>query len=268
MAFPRAVFLAAAAAEAPEADAAQLAAWADRLAELYDGDDGPTPRRYHTGVHVAALIAQLDAGGRAAGKLSVLSRNEWVLAAVVRPFLPTVPKEASPISADLVSPRSASSPAQFHDAIYDAKSSTNEEDSARLYSEFARDVGAAGRGGEDDAVVRVILATKSHAQPPAREGDDDGLAADFALFLDADVSILAAEGDAYWAYADQIHTEYGHMSDEAYCSGRAAVLRKFLARERIFLSQLFYDALEARARANLAAEIAELDAGRLPTTSG
>jgi predicted metal-dependent HD superfamily phosphohydrolase len=44
-----------------------------------------------------------------------------------------------------------------------------------------------------------------------------------------------------------------------YRKGRAAVLKLFLARPRIFLTQLMFEEGETRARANMAAELKELD---------
>jgi predicted metal-dependent HD superfamily phosphohydrolase len=48
------------------------------------------------------------------------------------------------------------------------------------------------------------------------------------------------------------------VPDADYRKGRAAVLRAFLARPRIFLHQLTFEEGEAQARANMAAELGQL----------
>jgi len=65
---------------------------------------------------------------------------------------------------------------------------------------------------------------------------------------------------AYAVYAAQIRAEYAHLAHADYCRGRAAVLRRFLERPRLYFTAAAHDAWEARARANLAREIADLDA--------
>ena len=63
------------------------------------------------------------------------------------------------------------------------------------------------------------------------------------------------------AYAAAIRREYTAVPEAAWRLGRAQVLDRFLARPRLYQTDLFHDRLEAAARANLAAEAAGLRAG-------
>jgi predicted metal-dependent HD superfamily phosphohydrolase len=137
----------------------------------------------------------------------------------------------------------------FHDAIYDATKSDNEAASARLAKLHLGDLGVAF-----ETITRVhtlILATRHGEQPPA---DDP----DMALLVDLDLAILAAAPERYAGYAAGVRREYGHVPDEAFRAGRAKVLVGFLARPRLYATASLAALWEAKARANLTAEIAAL----------
>jgi predicted metal-dependent HD superfamily phosphohydrolase len=129
----------------------------------------------------------------------------------------------------------------FHDAVYDAQRGDNEERSA----DWARSSVLAAGCAADVAqrVAALVLATKSHVAP----ADDP----DTALLLDIDLAILAAAPARFAEYERQVRAEYAHVPDDAFRAGRARVLRGFVERERIYLTDAFHDALEARARTNL-----------------
>ncbi|NNU42511.1 HD domain-containing protein [Ramlibacter montanisoli] len=136
----------------------------------------------------------------------------------------------------------------FHDAVYDPRRADNEERSA----EWAwRAILAAGCG-EDVAqrVQALVLATRTH-EAPAHEPDTQ-------LLVDVDLAILGAAPTRFAESGRQIRTEYAHVPDEAFRAGRARVLSGFLARPRIYATAAFHDALEHRARENLAQALAEL----------
>lgn len=140
--------------------------------------------------------------------------------------------------------------AWFHDAVYDTRKGTNEEESAAL----------AGRALEElrvprptiDLARRLILATKGHEA----EGD----VPDFGLFLDADLSILGAPEETYRAYSEAIRREYAWVPEAAYREGRLKVLTNFLQRGRLYYTGPLARRLEARARRNLAREVQALSA--------
>lgn len=138
----------------------------------------------------------------------------------------------------------------YHDAIYDPRSGTNEADSAGL---LVRE--RAGQEAPDTLALAeaMVRATAGHAVP-------DGLAdaRTCAAFLDLDLGILAAPPAAYDAYAAGVRTEYAHVPDEAWRAGRAAVMSGFAARDRLFLTDALHEAWDARARVNIARELASL----------
>lgn len=157
----------------------------------------------------------------------------------------------------LKDPRAVALSIFFHDIIYDPESKTNEEDSAEVFIKFGEEAKL-----EERLVAKVkayILATKSHEHGPQVQSDPD-----LALFLDFDMAVLGRPLAGYMAYAAQIRQEFLHFPVNGYCEGRAKVLRGFLAMGNVFASAEFRTAREATARANIEAEIAELEAGRVP----
>lgn len=100
-----------------------------------------------------------------------------------------------------------------------------------------------------DAVRRLVLATKAH---------DTGVCPDAPLMVDVDLSILGAAPDRFWEYERQIRAEYAWVDDRVFAVKRAEILESFLTRPRIYSTRDFFDRLETRARANLAASICRL----------
>lgn len=138
--------------------------------------------------------------------------------------------------------------AWFHDAVYRPDRSENEERSATLAERALPELGI------DDArtaeVARLVRLTITHDPAP---GDANG-----ELLCDADLGVLAGTAQEYAAYAAAVRAEYGFVPDEAFRAGRAAVLRQLLALPRLFRTAHGAAHWEAPARANLAAELAEL----------
>lgn len=140
----------------------------------------------------------------------------------------------------------------FHDAVYVAGPSDNEERSARL----ARDVLSAS-GSLDAAEIadieQMILSTKHHQ---ARAG----ASADEATLLDIDMSILAAPRDEYARYARAIHDEWVPVpaSDAAFRIGRLEFLRGTIVAPHIYLTSSARQRWDQAARANIAWEVTEL----------
>lgn len=255
--------------------------WYERLVSMHSV---PT-RHYHTLVHLDEMFGVLDL------------------------LLEKTPYSWDDMSADALLQNSAVRAMQeavaamatfFHDAIYDAVSSTNEEDSADLFKGFAAEL-KSGRTGstppEDvlcslfdlavDTVVGYILATKSHAaSADAAAGHNNGndasgtlknlqryLSKNLSEFLDADMSVLAKDNSAYCVYAGLIRKEYIHVPREVYCEKRAEVLQSFLegsdgeARD-IFRTAKMRGWFEQQARHNLMEEVALLKSGVIPCEHG
>jgi predicted metal-dependent HD superfamily phosphohydrolase len=78
------------------------------------------------------------------------------------------------------------------------------------------------------------------------------------VLCDADLGILAADPDRYAAYTVGVRREYAHVPDADFATGRATVLRALLAKPTLFHTGLARDLWEARARANVEAELARL----------
>ena len=140
----------------------------------------------------------------------------------------------------------------FHDAIYDSRAKDNETRSAAL----AADALAGSVAPERLArIVRMIEATAGH-QVSTDISEEER--ADTALFLDMDLSILGASAQRYAAYEDEVRREYFWVDDATWRARRADFLESFLARERIFSTEVFRREFEPKARANMAASLARL----------
>jgi predicted metal-dependent HD superfamily phosphohydrolase len=136
----------------------------------------------------------------------------------------------------------------FHDVVYDTHASDNEERSADHARRILTRLGLSPELREETA--RLILLTKTHQTTP---DDRDG-----QILLDADLAILGEDEAAYDAYAAAIRREYAWVGEADYRAGRSRVLERFLARPRLYFTEAIFERAEARARANLAREIAVL----------
>jgi len=151
----------------------------------------------------------------------------------------------------------------FHDAVHDGEAGRDEERSAALVAGLlAPAVGLARPAGRDGAltagdvseVARLVLVTTAHDPAP---DDDAG-----ALVSDADLAILGAEPGRYARYAAQVRAEYGHVPDDAFRAGRAAVLDQLAGLPHLFRSPTAARRWAGPAAANLRAERAALTARR------
>ena len=135
----------------------------------------------------------------------------------------------------------------FHDAIYQPFSATNEEDSADWAVRWLSDVGA-----ETDLIGRVkdhILATKTHDNPDQLDGQ---------YMLDIDLAILGTSPDIYDQFEVDVRREYKRVPGFIFRKKRKAILSTFLARDQIYATDHFINALEPQARINLKRAISHL----------
>lgn len=135
----------------------------------------------------------------------------------------------------------------IHDAVDDPRAADNEERSAELAGDWLRNCGAAA--ALVGSVEQLILATKSH---------DARSHADAPLLVDVDLSILGQPPERFWEYERQIREEYAWVTAEVFATKRAEILQKFLARPRIYNTEMFFQKLEVQARINLGASIRQL----------
>ena len=138
--------------------------------------------------------------------------------------------------------------AWFHDAVYDVRSTDNEEQSALLAESAltATDLDAT----RISEVVRLVRLTATHA--PAA-GDANG-----SVLCDADLSILASGPDVYAGYTRAVRVEYAHVPEDDFRRGRSAVLQQLLALPTLFGTARGRREWEPLARANVSRELARL----------
>lgn len=140
-----------------------------------------------------------------------------------------------------------------HDVVYVPGSETNETDSG-VYMR-----GAMSRLGIPVAIIdeteRIIVITKDHK---TTADDIDG-----KLMIDADFAIFASPQEEYDTYARGIWQEYvgsGRVSEDRFKMGRSALIKDWLAQDRIFLVDDIRRDLEPVARRNLEKELTRLAA--------
>lgn len=128
----------------------------------------------------------------------------------------------------------------FHDAVYKVFSSNNELYSANLASEFLRKNSA--KHCFIIEVHRLIMATRHSAIPC----DNDE-----SLLVDIDLSILGCTSEHYDQFEAWVKEEYKLIPSFIYKKKRKEILEGFLARERIYSHEYFFDKFEQSARKNL-----------------
>ncbi len=135
----------------------------------------------------------------------------------------------------------------FHDAVYALRGQDNE---ARSAAWAQAELSTAGV--EAEAIARIhghIMAT-CHAALP--------VGADQQLLVDIDLSILGAPQPRFLEYEEQVRAEYGWVPGFLFRRKRREILLAFLARQPIYATAIVREAIEARARENLAQSIATL----------
>lgn len=163
----------------------------------------------------------------------------WVLRHVARLAAEPATDEALDLHALLLA-------ALYHDIVYDPRALDNEVRSAQLAMAAAAQLGWSP--SRIDLVGRLVMATAGHHATDAHE----------AVLVDADLAILGATPNDYDAYVRGVRSEYAHVGDPEWRAGRSAVLRGFLALPQLFNTATMRADRQARARANLAAELALL----------
>ncbi len=156
------------------------------------------------------------------------------------------------VKSDLADPVAVQAAIYYHDAIYDPTAADNETQSAAL---LRREGDGVLTDTSLEAAVQLIEATARHRPP---EDLDAPALEDAKLFLDMDLSILAAPWPAFCTYEAAIRREYAHVEEADFRVGRRKILEALLQRDRLFLSRRFAPRWEAPARANLRRSLANL----------
>jgi predicted metal-dependent HD superfamily phosphohydrolase len=141
----------------------------------------------------------------------------------------------------------------YHDAVYDPQRSDNEARSAELL------VARASADFEPLAIQRARRLVEATARHEIPADVADGERADAALFLDMDLAILGAPAERFDEYERQIRREYAHVPEEQFRVGRTRVLRTFLARETLFLSDWGRGRFDQAARSNMRRSLDRLE---------
>ena len=179
-----------------------------RLATAYAD---PT-RAYHTAEHIEDCLTLLDASRTLAGNADEVEAAIW-----------------------------------FHDAVYVAARTDNEERSAELARASLRDAQVASEIVER---IRGLVLETGHGTTP--HGPDA------ALLCDIDLSILGRSPEVFDLFERQIRQEYAMVPEPIYRSRRSDILRRFLSRPSIYQTAWFRQRFEDRARANLERLLTEL----------
>lgn len=118
----------------------------------------------------------------------------------------------------------------YHDVVYVPGKGDNEYQSAILAKRALEQLGVPLEMIEE--VQHFIEATSQHKLP-------DDASPDLEFFIDFDLSVLAADREAYHAYLINVRREYGHLSTDQFAGGRGAFLRSMLSQEHIFYTESF-----------------------------
>jgi predicted metal-dependent HD superfamily phosphohydrolase len=135
----------------------------------------------------------------------------------------------------------------FHDVIYDTEVGNNEERSA----DFAIEVMKKALLPDDFVrlVTHLILVTKHSLIVDDFDGQ---------LIMDIDLAIFGQPENIFVKYEKQIRQEYDWVFEEQFVAGRSAILKSFLERQRIYLTDFFHDKYETQARRNIIQSLAYL----------
>ncbi|HEX5378016.1 MAG TPA: phosphohydrolase [Phenylobacterium sp.] len=138
----------------------------------------------------------------------------------------------------------------WHDAVYDPRASDNEARSADLARRELRELDASIH--EREEVARLIRLTAGHeVEAEDRLGE---------ILVSIDLAILGAQPAAYDQYVVDVRAEYAHVGDDAWRQGRGRVLRHFLEAPALYPDPALRARFETQARANLARELAAIEA--------
>lgn len=135
----------------------------------------------------------------------------------------------------------------YHDIVYNALKTTNEEQSAELARIRMQSIGVSEECIEN--CYQQIIATQKHL---LSENPDTN------YLLDTDLSILGKDWYTYEQYTQRVRKEYSIYPDFVYKPGRKKVLQHFLNMERIFKTDYFFTKYEQKARQNLLQELNSL----------
>jgi predicted metal-dependent HD superfamily phosphohydrolase len=140
----------------------------------------------------------------------------------------------------------------FHDVVYQSDRQDNEEKSAVVARESLTQLISEAR------LILICLGISATAKHQVPQGLSPAATQDIAFFLDCDLAILGADSETFRTYDAAIRTEYAWVPEPQWRSGRAGVMKTFLARDPLYFTAEMRTEFEASARHNMGALIKEL----------
>lgn len=134
----------------------------------------------------------------------------------------------------------------YHDYVYDVKSNTNEEDSARA---IGMNTGLTPM--QTAEAERLVMATR-HLPGAVLSGDERWI-------VDLDLMRFGVYRQDFWSHGKAIRSEYSYVSDELYNHNRKNFLLELINRDHIFNNSLIRARYESMAVENISWAIRELN---------
>jgi predicted metal-dependent HD superfamily phosphohydrolase len=195
--------------------------------EALDAGYTENHRAYHTWEHVAGLLEKLS------GFSNLSTRSDIIVVSVF-----------------------------WHDVVYRTQ---NQDGSPRPDYENVRDSGELFRQytllnkSDSDAVHDLIMATANHLQARAEKQYYAGFAGDLDLFLDLDLSSLAAPWEEFVEALARIRSEFSWAPEIVFCTIQLQILEKFAKEDvRLYRRAETSEKWRDAARANLKRCVTEL----------
>lgn len=128
----------------------------------------------------------------------------------------------------------------FHDVIYDARSSDNEEKSAAYFAKVCgNDVDNQFKSKVHDLIIVTI-----HKELP--------LTPDEKYLVDIDLSSFGLPWNKFLKDSEAVRKEFRHLSDEEFYPAQKKFLESLVSRKHFCFTKFFRDRHEERARKNIA----------------
>ena len=137
----------------------------------------------------------------------------------------------------------------FHDIIYNINSINNEELSAEYASKLLKELGV--KQHLINCIYDLILVTKTHKINTSLNVSETLQ----KIFIDADISIIAAPRSEYLNYAKNIRYEYYNIDERTFREHRAKFLQSILDRDAIFNTVYMKELYERDAKQNIQSEM-------------
>lgn len=135
----------------------------------------------------------------------------------------------------------------FHDVIYDARASDNEEKSARYFVKVCgNDIDERFRSKVHDLIIVTI-----HKELP--------LTSDEKFMVDIDLSSFGLPWDKFLKDSEAVREEFRHLNDEEFYPTQKQFLESLISRKYFCFTEFFRERHEKRARQNITRYLDQLE---------